>query len=449
MALDNNYQNVIVGKSYVSLVHGIIQRYRHNSDNLVLDDDRIFMGGNWIENVGRMELLALEALGKEMDIPCLAEIDQYANQTNTMVFLDEKMIELGSSPYSNMKELARKLPERFSQDFIKALQKMEPETFDKQMDQFYRSVVEKAMDKNPPALKSIFTPETKKLEFFFGKFVEGIKNESLSSKQLHYVLQGLFQTILSNAISEVEARYLLAEILSPRYTLDRQRLEEELAFVYRSLGGDMKSSRAQEFQVYKSKVEYVLLESFEGALKTDSVELFGHFGKEFPFDYEEEQMMYHNIQIVAPMAHKFVSRFVGKRMIFSKSDRMGTDFPHLEVFIDEENKLRASFVYAEYQGSKPSFYFKNAAEDLFVSLSSLFPELDKDDWMSQIDFQLGREVWLDNVQGSLSENRLKLKSKLGSSCYFNGEKAQGVHYCGPLRARFLGFLGYIFNVLNS
>lgn len=449
MNLSNSYHQIIVGKSYVSLIFAILQKAKSNVDNLVLDDERFEIGDKWNNYIGELEKKAITALGERHGISCLEKIDQFIEPSNTMIFLNDKMIELGASPFSNIKELARKLPECFSASFIDGISKIDPEKFDQEVDIFYQSVLDNVFGVRKGDSSRFPASESELLEPLFKRFMEHLKSDKAITKQLHYILQALYQTILSNMLSQDEIRYLLASILSPRYRVDTERLEDELTFVYKTMGGHTKKARAQEFEIYKNKLEYVLLDSYEGIVRTDQVFLFGHFGKSVPFDYEPGETIYKSIRARCPIEHKFAPRFINKRILFSLSDRMGTDFPHWEVCIDDSNMMNATYVYADYEGSKSSFFHRNASEDLLKSLKSLFPGMNVNDWNSQVQFSEGEDVWLDNSTESLNPRRLKIDSLLGSEVLFQGSKVKKVSYCGPLRARFLGYFGYILNILDS
>ncbi|MCO4753560.1 MAG: hypothetical protein KC478_03715 [Bacteriovoracaceae bacterium] len=448
MELSNSYDSVIIGKSYVSIIFAIVQKERHNAQNMILDDERFQLGDKWNTNIGELEKKSLEALGRNYNIDCLCRIEQFVSQSNTLVFLNEKMIELGSSPFSNIKELARKLPECFSTEFIEGLEQIVPETFDAQVDAFFTKTVAQAFENQNVDLKSLFAGNSEPLESIFNRFLSYLKNDKLITNQLHYILQALFQTLLSNVLSDEESRYLLSSILSPRYNVDTKSLEEELMFAYKSMGGKSKTAKVQDFEIYKGNLEYILLDSFEGLIKSREVFLFGHFGEELPFKCVNEATVYESINVSCPIKHKFSERFTGKRIIFSPSDRMGTDFPHWEVVIDDNSVAHANYVFASYEGAKPSFHFKRASEDLYQSLNSIFPGLNKTDWDSQISFTQGKDVWLENVKNSLSSQRLKIHSDLGSECHYQGRAVKKLIYCGPLRGRFLGYFGYLLNIFT-
>ncbi|MBC77624.1 MAG: hypothetical protein CME64_16585 [Halobacteriovoraceae bacterium] len=304
------------------------------------------------------------------------------------------------------------------------------------------------MDEKKLDEKRLFLGESEPLESVFKRFLKYFESDQLVTNQLHYILQALFQTLISNVLSETESRYLLAAILSPRYRIDTKRLEEELMFSYKSMGGKSKKAKIQRFEIYKNSLEYILLDSFEGAIKTDKVYLFGHFEQGPQFEYRHESTLYKSITVSCPLDHKFAERFVGKRIIFSSADRMGTDFPHWEVVIDEKHVARAFYVYANYEGAKPSFYYKKASDDLYHSLNTVFPGLDQTDWESQIEFNKGHDVWLEKIEEKVDSKRQAIKSELGGQCYQNGVPVKKLVYCGPLRSRFLGLFGYLLNIFN-
>jgi len=448
MELSNSYNSVIVGKSYISIAFAILQKNKFGIENLVLDDESFQLGDKWNTNIGEIEKKTLQKLGTSYNIEPLCRIDEFVEQNNTLIFLNEKMIELGSSAFSNIKELARKLPQCFSNEFIEGLEQIVPENFDAQVDSFFNKVATDAVEEKQLDEKKIFLGDSEPLESVFVRFLKYLESDKLVTSQLQYILQALFQTLLSNVLSQAESRYLLASILSPRYRVDTKRLQEELMFSYKSLGGRSKRAKVQRFELYKNKLDYILLDSFEGAIKTDEVYLFGHFEKGAPFECSIDSTLYKSINISCPIEHKFAQRFIGKRIIFSSAARMGTDFPHWEVVIDGKSIAKALYVYANYEGAKPSFFYKKASEDLFNSLNSIFPGLNRTDWESQIQFEEGTDVWLENIDAKSESKRQKLYSELGAQCYQNGGAVKKLIYCGPLRSRFLGLFGYLLNIFN-
>lgn len=458
MDLLNKYQQVIIGKSYVSLIFGILEKEKHGHDILIVDDPRFEIGDQWNSNIGELEKKAIKLLGFKYSIPCLEKFEDYIEQANTMIYLNDKMVELGSSPFSNIKELARKLPECFSKDFIEGISEIDPAQFDQEVDSFFEECIKKTLEERNYSATNILKTESKLLEPLFDRFIAHLQSDKLISKQLHYILQALYQTILSNVLAPSEVRFLLASVLSPRYRVDKSRLEDELTFVFKTMGGFTKKAEVQEFKTYKKKLEYILLGSYEGVIKTERAYLFGHFEQGVGLDYNPGQTVYHSLKLHAPIHHKLVPRLSGKRILFSDQDRMGTDFPHWEILIKEskngEQSLEASYVYACYEGSKPAFYTKNALDDLCKSLESLLPGFSSSDFLSQVKFDQGQDVWLNNSNKSLSTARLKVKSSQGEKVAIidhsmEDQEVDGISYCGPLRARFLGYFGFILNILDT
>ena len=443
----NKCDILVLGKSWVSLAYAALRKAA-GEEVLVVADGRFLFGDKWNRYIGELEIKALSRLGKERGIECLENISRYLKRCNTVFLLNDKMIELGSSPYANLKELARKLPECFSVEFIKNAAQTEPEEFDRVAGRFFDRTLDEFFGLIGGNKDFFPGPGAGELEGIFQGFLEGLDNDSMSTKQLRYILQALYQTFLSNSLSRAEARFLLSRALSPGYEVDTQALEDELAFAFQSMGGALKNARIQDFEFYQNRLEYVLLDTFEGVVKCKRAALFGHFGKALPFSYPTEQTVYHSIEAHGCVDPSFAAQFKNKRLIFSDSDRMGTDFPHWEAHLDENNIMRATYVYALYEGAKADFYFKNAREDLSASLKKLFPGISKEEWTAGLRLVQGSDVWLNNPFKRLDGERLKVKSTLGSRVYRGGKEIKNIEYCGPLRARYLGLFGFILNVLN-
>ena len=70
--------------------------------------------------------------------------------------------------------------------------------------------------------------DTISLESLFKSFYSSLTTNSNEQDLLLYnILQMLFQTTFSNTFNEMEAYYLLSSVLSPRYKIDTERLEQD------------------------------------------------------------------------------------------------------------------------------------------------------------------------------------------------------------------------------
>ena len=89
-----------------------------------------------------LEKMILKNLGFRYEIDCLKRIDQFLEPRNTLLLMDDLFIELSDSPYINVKEIARKLPECFGDLFASKLSALKQEDFDTKFNQFIQTIEE-------------------------------------------------------------------------------------------------------------------------------------------------------------------------------------------------------------------------------------------------------------------------------------------------------------------
>jgi hypothetical protein len=444
---DKKFDHILIGSSYISILKGIGE-LRKGNKVLIIDDERFSLGDHWLLNIGDLERRLLSFYCKSFGLDNSLNFENYLTKTNTMLYLNDKMIELSSSPFANIKEFARKIPECFSNEFINSLSSMDSEQFDIEIDAYFNRIIDLSLVKSNTNLASFFIPENQNIEKILSTFLSYLDSDSLRNKQLQYILQVLFQTFFSNKISEVESRYLLCSILGSRYQVDKQALIDQLIFEYKSLGGKVLKSRINNWEIYKDQLHYILLDSYEGVLQANKFSLYGHLGAELPFNYPIDQVLYKSIKLSCEFEHDFSSLFKNKRIVFSESDKIGTDFPHFEIFLNDADELEALFSYADYEGTKPKFYFEKASSDIYRCLNNIFPGLNEKDWLSQIQARAAKNIWLENINTKVNTKRASLYTDLGTYCEKDGKRIKSLIYEGPLRGRFIGLYGYILNVLG-
>tara|TARA_B100001971_G_C18268046_1_gene596571 strand:- start:54 stop:1391 length:1338 start_codon:yes stop_codon:yes gene_type:complete len=444
--LKREYDHVIIGKSYISLLKGLGELQRGKSV-LIVDDERFQLGDKWIYNIGDLEKRLIHFYINSYGVDNAIELDNYLTKTNTMLYLNDKMIELSSSPFANIREFARKLPECFSSEFIDSLSTIDSENFNKEIDLFFNRIIDYSLLRSNTDLLNFFIPENKNIEKIMSTFLSYLDNDSLKNKQLQYILQALFQTFFSNKISEVESRYLLCSILGTRYKVDRISLESQLLFEFKTRGGHIKSTKVINWEFYDQRLEYILLDSYEGLIRANLFSLLGHLNAELPFQYPTKNLLYKSLKLNCNIDHDFTSLFKNKRIVFCESDKIGTDFPHFEVFLKDNDEINVLFSYADHEGTKPKFYFDKASNDVYKSLNQIFPGLLQKDWNSQIQAKPSHNIWLENINTKSTNKQAKLYSDQGRLCTIEGKPVKALYYEGPLRSRYLGIFGYLINVL--
>ena len=141
--LNSNYNDTIVGKNYLSLIYGTLRILKNKKNKvLIIDESDARMGNHWYKNIGEIEKLIFQKIGKKYKLSSVQKMDNYLKPINTIILLDEKMIELGSSPFANIRELARKLPECFPIEILEELNLLGPDKFDEICFDFFYKIAD-------------------------------------------------------------------------------------------------------------------------------------------------------------------------------------------------------------------------------------------------------------------------------------------------------------------
>ena len=141
---------------------------------------------------------------------------------------------------------------------------------------------------------------------------------------------------------------------------------------------------------------------------------------------------------------------MNKRIIFTTEARMGSDFPYWEIFIDEDGKMVASYSYADYLGTKASFYYQHALEDIFTSLEAMLPGFEREPFFNTAKVTTGFDIWYEYPPEQKAMLHPHHNFALKDLYLISGNtKIQGISHCGPNRTKSLGFLSYMLDVFSS
>ena len=448
--LNKKYNKGIIGLNYVSLAYGLVACKQGNSA-LIIDDQKLSFSNNWYRNLGYLERSLLLYIGDKYDIEPLKNIDNYITDQNIVLCLNNKQIELVNSPYSNIKEVARKLPDSFSEVYKSKLREINAEDFDREFFNFLDSVCEKAYEKQELGkLSELFLTEPgKNLSDVFTSFKQYLQLDSDISKQLHFILQVMYQTVFSSSKLEVESEFLLLSLLSPRYEIVEDKLKEDLLFEYRKTGGDIKSTNVKDWGIEDNQLKYILLNTIDGLIELDRGYFFSHLNHLVPFETQKAKTDFKSINLECVVDHKYVSLYKGKRFIFSTTERMGSDFPYWEFAIDTNGLLKGIYSYADYTGTKSSFYYHHAIDDIFNSLKTMLPGLVRADWVSRVKLFEGKDTWFefspDNKKLLVPKNKNDFKYIYDKE---TNASIKSLYQCGPARAKSLGFYSYLLDVFS-
>lgn len=437
--LNKEYHCSIVGLNYVSLIKGIIQ-LKKSQTSLIIDDERYSYANTWYFNIGELDRKALIELGSNHQIETLKNIDRYLKPTNTLLHLDNIFIEFSNSPYASLKELARKFPASMSAFFQNEMADIDSEEFNQKIYDLIDLLAKNSFyDDTNKKLLSLFVESDPIITNMFKRFSAFMQEDGDLVKEFHFALQLMFQTKFSRQVSELGSMYLLLSLISPRYTINEKLLVNDLVFEYRRLGGDIKSTTIEDWGIQDNKLKFILLSSVDGLIGVESCYYFAQLESQKFFSHARPRHYFMSIKLNCIIDHRFVEFFADKRIVFLNKNRMGGDFPYWEVQIDKDGFLSGTYAYANNLGTKASFYYHHALEDLHESLQKILPGLMRSDWIARTKLTKGEDIWVQSeAKSSDSFKDLYLSS--------NNSQVKGIDYCGPDRSTSLGFYGHLLDV---
>jgi len=440
--LDSKFDSVILGKNYLSLIFAILKIKASDQSVLVLNDPDCSMGGLWHKNLGEIEKRVLYSIGKKYNVQSLKQIKNYLEPTNTLIKLDEILIEFGQNPFSNIRELSRKIPECFPITLIDTIESYGEETFNKACSQLLDDITENI---NLVGSKKDFHVSQPSLKIIFDQFLAFLDSKSIVSEQLHYVLQVLFQSYFSNLKDEDGSRYLLTSVMSPRFNLDIDTLMKDLNFEFKSLGGMITNACISSIEVYKNQFQFVEFSTMDGIIKAHDLYFFTKLREDIDLKEQLEPVEYKSISMKAPLSHDILGFYSNKLIIFSLKDNLGTDFPHFEMEISSEGIMNVRYSFASELGTKPSFFYKKAANSVFNSLTFFFPGLDKEEFLSQVEFGIGDSFWYQVLPNN---KKAFIRNASNSSLYSKetGSKIENTHNFSHSRVQSMGLYSYLWEI---
>jgi len=260
----------------------------------------------------------------------------------------------------------------------------------------------------------------------------------------------MFQTVFSSGKDLLETKYLLISLISPRYEVDFHTLQEELVYQYRKVGGDMRGTHIKDWGVRDNNLNYILLDAIDGLIGVDQTYYFGQSSDGIPFESNNSGTRFLSISLKCLIDHDFLELFKHKRIIFSQNKRMGSDFPYWEVKINDEGLLEGVYSFADYQGTKPNFYYHHALEDIFQSLEMMLPGLEKADWISRAKLTKGSDIWFEYKPQE--KKILHPHDKYSLATVFDKKSKQQlgkIQHCGPNRSKSLGLFSYLLEIFSE
>jgi hypothetical protein len=441
------FDHILVGKHYLSALLGL--RLLKSGKKVIIIDDGTKVSHRWSRHWSYLEKKIITDIGEELKITELIHIEKYLSPMSLILCLNDTFVEIDNSPFSNLRELARKMPASFSSDFISMLDKISPEDFDLEIKKWLDHIAQFGRKHGFENLKNFNDKEWdayKEINNIIDYFFNSIgKFSSELTEQIYFVLKVLYQSSFDNNFAFGETVYLFAKLISPAFYLDAEKLNQDLINKFLNYGGIVEESKIAKFDFDKNDFHSLILDNYLGRIKGHETYIMGHLHKEHPFLLSQYRAFL-SISFELEIKHQYLEMLKNKLIIFSEHLRMGTDFPFLDIYFDGE-KFQGLFVYGEVLGARDIFYFEQVKKDVYMYLKKILPGVKKEDIVQNINIHKGDDIWVDLSAPHLlifnkSSNGLHLFDKI------NLDLVKNVTYHGPLKNQNFGLHTYISNLVK-
>lgn len=448
--LNKKYTTSIIGFNYISLLKGL--KALRRGESVVIIDNRggSFSNENYL-NLSQLDLETLKVIFHSEQLGSLQNFEDFITNRNTLIYIDNIFIEFSDSPFANLKELARKFPTSFASLFHDEFSRFAPGEFD----QDFRALLENLARTSVATIsfkefEDNFLKRSQKLLPLFQKFYDLVNTREKEVTELHYILQVMFQNSFSGSCSLLESSYLLISLLAGRFQLDEEKLLNSLLEKYKLGGGELKVTQVEDWGIKEGQLKYILLKSVDGLIEVDQSYYFGRLIAQNRLSLERKERTFLSLKLTCLIDHDFIDLFQDKRIVFLQSTKMGSDFPYWEFSINESGYLTASYAYADNLGTKASFYYQRALEDIYESVLKVFPGLSRAEWGARSSMEPGLDYWVEYQSTGTKASRTNRVSYTRSLIDSEtGQKVRSLHYCGADRVSSFGLFGHLVDLFGN
>jgi len=440
--LQKNYSTSIIGQSYLSFIYGI-ELLEKGHSVLLLDDDRLSFGNLYNYGLTAMDLSFFSSWAKDRGLQQYQE-SRFFRQRPYVLHWSGTRILLGASPWENLRELYRKIPDifNFQETFSEPIEAKEEINADfsrlchrlgvngfrfKGLEDFNFDYV---MSQCPGSIKALFL-----------NFKKGLKSDDRSASFLYFA-RALFHKRLARKHSELEIFHFFLCLLSPHFLLVGDELEEVLGLEFTRRGGHLKKTRVREWKFYKSLPWSMELASFEGIIHPKKIAFLGARTEGLPLKVRHSGRKFSGISFSVSCSDQRLIEHIGSWHFWAAVKKMGTDFPLWRLQIGD-GVIEGLYLYREKKGSKLSFYQSHMQELLFDELEQWLPGVRER--LGSAKFEPSNEVYLDQslMQSASPMARLDKVSLFDYSRPVSLTKLKNVDYYGPLKGSPLGLFGQL------
>lgn len=437
MALHNKYDTIIVGHNYPALILSKIL-IKTQPELLMIDDERVQSAGNWAQELSLVDLKLLKKIGEYYELAPLKNLDQYIQIKPWFLRIGMNTIRLGGSVGENVQELKRKL----GNENLVSVQM--PDNFEDIFNDYCERVVTDIW--NLKLIKNWDTVlSTTPVDEVLGKILteaEKLVSFSETTASLSYLLQAIHHRYVTNHLSSTQKRFLSLRLLSPRYRIDHDRLLKDLDLV---CGHSVKESLIKNWQ-FRTNEKSVLLESYEGVVKSKRILYVGEFYKDLPFIFKVPSTSYSACTLRMKSTKKYFSAFTTAEFFVTSEENLGKKIPFMKLIFSSESELRVTFPLTKIPGDKLNFNFEEAKKQIFDELANFIPLIDSETFTCELSADQDSHIELINFSQKKAESYdvgvLNFGELMEIPAPLKMTKLKDLDYWGQFRGNYLGIFSF-------
>lgn len=450
--LSKEFDMALVGNNILSSIMSF-HLLKQNHSVLLLDDSRMGLG-EMFNYLGEVEKNFIAHWAEDFQLSFFKNYESYIVKKTYSFSWHNTFIKLGGSPCENLRELCRKFPVIFDQNFLEEELPVilsTPEEFDKEFFSLCLKISKEAarFQRGHAGfdLQSFSVKGRKFLEKVFEQVTSVyMSQQKLSDEQLYdlrgflYLGRVFHHERLSFHLSKVELMHLIVRLLSPCYLIDHDKLVKDAVREFTERGGEFKKTQVRDWLFHKNSPWSIELSSFDGIVHPKHMCFLGVKSIDMPIKTKHSLSCYRGIDTCVPLNEKIERP--SDMIMFSGVEKIGK-FSPVTILFFEEDQIRFKCLIEDRPGNKIDFFKKGLIKDLKKLVESFDPHV-KLSWDSA-SFCETNDLWIDDHFGVKSKKNADLVYPEVVKVFDRNRPKSSrplkkVHYYGPVTNGPLGLL---------
>jgi hypothetical protein len=444
--LERNFDLSLIGRNYLSLIFGISLLDKKRSV-LVLDDERLQLPPLFSEGPNELERQFLAAWGERHNIDILRRLSDILVPRPVTFIFDGRMLRLGNSPWSNARELARKLDgtwdvrslpceDEFNEAYFEVAARMAKGIF--------RSCGYQQIE-----LAGLLIHCPQFMRELFERFFTFFDQPNQQRQTLLSLLRAKYHLQIGKKVSREGLFHLFLSVLSPQMVLKTKELEKHLTDALIERGGQLKRTSIREWRFHRGRPWSVELASYEGIVHPRKMAFIGGSPKGLPLKIEKSSSIFSCVTLACPLVDPKNCPWSNELLVIGHSRLLGTRAPFVLAEVGEK-EVRFHLCLHLERASKIEFV-RDEAKDLLLSIigEAIAEGPSRLGLLAEgVVSYLGPDLW-PVPEPSRDYDRFAARAAphlRDATAPSAGPRLQGVHYFGPMRAGGVGPLSTLIDL---